>query len=175
MSDAQTTAKADFRPHAIILTERRIPDPIWLAAVLGVERLLRVELEGPEESYVEQIQQTIRQRLATWHNQKLPAFGAPTGFVVNYAIDRAVKFDLGGEVQEVLSSAHRVGRADFSHSAFLANRVGRAHMIYATRDLTAVRQALEAVENASVLQGIFIALWRSHRLSTLHSTPSMCH
>ena len=34
-----------FRPHAIILTEREIPQPIFVAAMVGVERLLRLDLD----------------------------------------------------------------------------------------------------------------------------------
>ena len=33
--------RAAFRPHAIILTERTVPQPIFVASIIGVERLLR--------------------------------------------------------------------------------------------------------------------------------------
>jgi hypothetical protein len=36
----------------------------------------------------------------------LPAFGRPTGFVVNYSPDRAVKFDLTGKAVENLPKAY---------------------------------------------------------------------
>jgi hypothetical protein len=34
-----------FRPNAIILTERTVPSPIFLAAIIGVEKLLRIDLD----------------------------------------------------------------------------------------------------------------------------------
>ena len=33
----------NFRPHAIILTERTVPSPIFVAAMIGVEKLLRID------------------------------------------------------------------------------------------------------------------------------------
>jgi len=32
-----------FRPHAIIVTERSIPSPIFVAALIGVEKILRID------------------------------------------------------------------------------------------------------------------------------------
>jgi hypothetical protein len=45
-----------FRAHAIIATERSIPLPIFVAAMVGVERILRIELDTslPEQTYVHQ-------------------------------------------------------------------------------------------------------------------------
>lgn len=45
--------RAGFRPHAIILTERTVPQPIFVAAIIGVERLLRMDfsLALPPLSY----------------------------------------------------------------------------------------------------------------------------
>jgi hypothetical protein len=36
--------RENFRPHAIILTERTVPSPIFVAAIIGVEKLLRIDL-----------------------------------------------------------------------------------------------------------------------------------
>ena len=38
--------RAAFRPHAIILTERQIPQPIFVAALIGVEALLRARFRS---------------------------------------------------------------------------------------------------------------------------------
>jgi hypothetical protein len=35
--------RENFRPHAIILTERTVPSPIFVAAIIGVEKLLRID------------------------------------------------------------------------------------------------------------------------------------
>jgi hypothetical protein len=37
-----------FRPHAIILTERAVPSPIFVAAMIGVEKLLRIDLDATQ-------------------------------------------------------------------------------------------------------------------------------
>ena len=52
-------AKMEFRPHAIILTERTVPQPIFVAAIIGVERLLRVDfnLDGKRASYIKKSQE----------------------------------------------------------------------------------------------------------------------
>jgi hypothetical protein len=36
--------RENFRPHAIILTERSVPSPIFVAALIGVEKLLRIAI-----------------------------------------------------------------------------------------------------------------------------------
>jgi hypothetical protein len=49
--------RENFRPHAIILTERTVPSPIFVAAIIGVEKLLRIDLDatrGPV-SFVRQV------------------------------------------------------------------------------------------------------------------------
>ena len=69
-----------FRPHAIIATDRSVPSPIFVAALIGVERILRIELDTslPEQTYVQQA-------LAKLPAQTI-AFGRPIGVTVNYAL-----------------------------------------------------------------------------------------
>jgi hypothetical protein len=57
-------------------------------------------------------------RLAEFRNDvyALPCFGRPTGFVVNYAPDRAVRFDLDGQAIAILPQAFRVGEVHMSLS-----------------------------------------------------------
>jgi hypothetical protein len=40
--------RENFRPHAIILTERTVPNPIFVAALIGVEKLLRIDLDATQ-------------------------------------------------------------------------------------------------------------------------------
>jgi hypothetical protein len=48
LCDAEDAAwRAAFKPHAVILTERSVPQPIFVAAVIGVDRLLREPLNNP--------------------------------------------------------------------------------------------------------------------------------
>jgi hypothetical protein len=44
--------RENFQAHAIILTERTRPAPVFVAAIIGAERLLRVnfDLDGERES-----------------------------------------------------------------------------------------------------------------------------
>jgi hypothetical protein len=103
--------RENFQPHAIILTERTRPEPIFVAAIIGAERLLRVDfdLDGENESYVKKSLEGVERRLAKW-NGTLPAFGRPTGLIVNYAPNLAVRFDLRGTPQ-IFGEAYRIGQA----------------------------------------------------------------
>jgi len=102
----------NFQPHAVILTERTRPEPIFVAAIIGAERLLRVDfdLDGERESYVKKSLEGVERRLAKW-NGTIPAFGRPTGLIVNYAPNFAVRFDLRGTPQEIFGEAYRIGQA----------------------------------------------------------------
>jgi hypothetical protein len=104
--------RASFKPHAIILTERKTPEPIFVAAIMGVERLLRVDfdLDGDRESYVQKALQGVQRNLVQW-NEIVPTFGRPIGIVVNYSPDHAIRFDLDGMPREFFSKAYRVGQA----------------------------------------------------------------
>jgi hypothetical protein len=118
--------RAAFRPHAVILTEKDRPEQIFIAAIIGVDRLLRVDLDSTEGevTYIDQALKGIRQKLARWNSKvdvsavglgdlPLPTFGRPVGVIVNYTPDRAIRFDLSGRPIEFLDRAHRIGDAQF--------------------------------------------------------------
>jgi hypothetical protein len=106
--------RAAFRPHAIILTERRLPQPIFVAAFIAVERLLRIDFDPVlvPVSYANKAVAGIRSRLSEFTSESggspetLPAFGRPIGVIVNYTPDRAVWFDLDGNPVETFTHAH---------------------------------------------------------------------
>jgi hypothetical protein len=108
--------RASFVPHAIILTDRRSPAPIFVAALIGVHRLLRIDFDLPADTatFVDQAMNGVQEKLARWRSGVLPAFGRPTGVIVNYRPDHAVEFDLKGNQLRVLERAHRPGTASFS-------------------------------------------------------------
>lgn len=125
IQDAREAAwRASFKPHAIILTENTRPEPIFVAALIGVDTLLRIDfdLTSTQATWRTQAIDGIRARLkrwnSSWNNRRqveaysLPAFGRPIGFVVNYAVDHAVRYDLEGNAVDMLPAAYRVGRAD---------------------------------------------------------------
>jgi hypothetical protein len=104
--------RAAFRPHAVILTERVIPQPIFVAAFIGVDVLLRIDFDltaGPA-SFLKQALDGLREKLARWRGE-LPAFGRATGIIVNYSPDRAIQFDLSGNSVKVFDRAYRLGTA----------------------------------------------------------------
>ena len=105
----------NFQPHAIILTERTRPEPIFVAAIIGAERLLRVDfdLDGERESYVKKSLEGVQCRLAKW-NETIPDIGRPTGLIVNYAPNFAVRFDLRGTPEEIFGEAYRIGQTHLS-------------------------------------------------------------
>ena len=110
---AEADWRAAFRPHAIILAERTLPQPVFIAAVIGVDRLLRVDF-GPEVKPVQFVQLAldgVKQRLAEWRHP-LPGYGRPTGVIVNYSPDCGVRFDLDGTPREALDEAYRVGQVE---------------------------------------------------------------
>jgi hypothetical protein len=49
--------RENFRPHVIILTESTVPSPIFVAAIIGVEKLLRIDLDATQGpvSFVRQV------------------------------------------------------------------------------------------------------------------------
>jgi hypothetical protein len=97
--------RENFCPHAIILTERTVPSPIFVAAMIGVEKLLRIDLDmtkGPV-SFVRQVLDRLP--------EGVPAFGKPFGFVINYSPDQAVRFDPNGQPIAILDKAVRPGTA----------------------------------------------------------------
>ena len=59
--------RENFRPHAIILTERTVPSPIFVAAIIGVEKLLRIDLD-PTQGPVSFVRQAL-DRLPEWFSR----------------------------------------------------------------------------------------------------------
>jgi len=93
-----------FRPHGIIVTERSVPSPLFVAALIGVENILRIDFDTslPEETYV-------HQALAQIPEQTI-AFGRPIGVTINYAADRAVRYDLKGDPSKLSTKQSDVGK-----------------------------------------------------------------
>src|ERR1700730_8585934 len=97
--------RENFCPHAIILTERTVPSPIFVAAMIGVEKLLRIDLDATQGpvSFVRQVLDRLP--------EGVPAFGKPIGFVINYSPDKAVRFDPNGQPIAILDKAVCPGTA----------------------------------------------------------------
>ena len=97
--------RENFCPHAIILTEHTVPSPIFVAAIIGVEKLLRIDLDATQGpvSFVRQVLDRLP--------EGVPAFGKAIGFVINYSPDKAVRFDRNGQAIAILDKAVRPGTA----------------------------------------------------------------
>ena len=101
--------RAAFKPHAIILTEHTRPTQITMAAICGADRRLRIEFKSGSSSitYVRQALEETRRRSSSG---AIMFYGRPTGIIVNYSPDAAVRFDLEGNAVEGLPSAYRLGQ-----------------------------------------------------------------
>ena len=97
--------RENFCPHAIVLTERTAPSPIFVAAIIGIEKLLRIDLDATQGpvSFVRQVLDRLP--------EEVPAFGKPIGFVINYSPDKSVRFDSNGQPIATLDKAVRPGTA----------------------------------------------------------------
>ena len=88
----------------------RLRIPLWqklifAAAFLGSEKFLRIDFDvekGPI-SFVQQVLLALP--------PKVPAFGQTLGFVINYSLDRAVRFDSTPPLPTLASSARRGSQA----------------------------------------------------------------
>jgi len=78
----------------------------------GAPRYLRVDfdLSKPRPTFIHQILCELRLRLHRFKGV-IPFFGRAIGVVVNFAPERAVRYDLEGNAVEILQRACRTGEA----------------------------------------------------------------
>src|SRR5437016_3641964 len=86
------------------------------AAICGADQNLRIDFEPGTNriSYIRQALDQVRPRIAESSSGTLPFYGQPTGVVVNYSPDEAVRFDVQGNALEVLPEASRPGQLTVS-------------------------------------------------------------
>jgi hypothetical protein len=111
---------ASFRPHLQVQTERAVPSPIFVAALLTVTRLRTVSL--PEEALTANDEARDRIIKTTiidhWHenNGYVPAFGGITGYVLvliaGYGgFDFGLPFSVTGNRSGAMQKVERLGQA----------------------------------------------------------------
>ncbi|MGD9805505.1 MAG: hypothetical protein AB7E81_20590 [Hyphomicrobiaceae bacterium] len=107
-----------FVPHAIVKTDRKRPEPLFVAFAIGVERLIYIEfdLEAGPVTFPRQAIAGVAKKLAEWKSNILPAFGRPTGVFVNYSPDRAIEFDLRGNPVKEFNQSIRPGEVQLKLS-----------------------------------------------------------
>lgn len=100
---------AVFQPHALLRTERTTPSPIFLVALVGAERILRVDIEfaQPQETWARQVVERLPKEVI--------AFGQVTGFFLNFSPDLCIEFDRAGTPLREVPRARRPGRAWMEH------------------------------------------------------------
>jgi hypothetical protein len=111
---------ASFRPHLQVQTERAVPSPIFVAALLTVARLRTVSL--PEEALTANDEARDRIIKTTiidhWCENcgRVPAFGGITGYVLvlvaGYSVfDFGLPFSVTGDRSGAMQKVERLGQA----------------------------------------------------------------
>ncbi len=96
--------RAKFQPCAYFVGTTERPSSISMYGLTGgADRWLKIPLDisQPPVTFAAQALAVVRQTPA------VSFFGPTTGFIVNYAPDSAVRFDLNGNPVEVLDQAYR--------------------------------------------------------------------
>lgn len=97
--------RASFKPHAVILTEQSVPSQITFYAMTGGSghRIIQFKEGSNPETYAIQAREALP--------NVVPFLGAPTGYVINYTPDFALRFNKDGRLVARLSRAFRVGQS----------------------------------------------------------------
>jgi hypothetical protein len=119
-----------FRPHAVILAEKRIPDQITFCGLTGgpeVRLIIPFDLCRPAVTFVAQATAGLEKKVPIGRDgrRKVPFFGAATGLVINYSPDIALRCNLEGSPIEWLSAARRLGQIELS----LGSRIKSPHPV----------------------------------------------
>jgi hypothetical protein len=109
--------RAKFAPHIQVQTERTVPSPIFLAAMMTVERLRRVRLPYVVASADRDERNEIVQAAIIKHYREsagfVPAFGRVTGYLLVMvagfgAFDFGLPYDVNGEPAGPMRSIKRL-------------------------------------------------------------------
>ena len=100
--------RESFSPHAVILTERLRPSPIFVYVMTGGEsnRIISFSENSDPRSYAVQAREALP--------DEVMCLGRTTGYVVNYSPDFALRFNKEGRLVEELDRALRVESASMS-------------------------------------------------------------
>lgn len=96
IAEANEAAWRDaFKPHAVILTERLIPQPLHIAAIVGGDRLKCVDFKPDSNpvTLIDQALDALREKLQRW-NGHIPCFGKPTPFRAIHFLRKCGEIDV---------------------------------------------------------------------------------
>jgi hypothetical protein len=108
--------RAKFKPYAIVITEQSRPSQITICALVDGESFKFIQLDAtkPRWTFIHQAMRELNKRLHERRSKVIPLFGTPTGIVINFDPDRAVRYDLDGHALEILRGAVRLGETRVS-------------------------------------------------------------
>jgi hypothetical protein len=119
-AETERAYRSSFRPHLQVRTERHVPSPIFVAALLTVARLRIVHLpDGALTANDEARGQIIKTVIIDHWREKggrVPAFGGITGYVLvlvaGYAgFDFGLPFSITGDRAGSMQKIERLGEA----------------------------------------------------------------
>ena len=97
---------SSFRPHAVVLCERSVPNPIFAYALMGAQSHVIPMPDGASPvSFAGRALHRLPDLIA--------GLGNTRGFVVNYTPENAVEFDREGNPVRTLERAERGGSVGF--------------------------------------------------------------
>jgi hypothetical protein len=131
--------RAEFKPHAVIITERRIASQITFCALAGGPETLLVilfDLSQPPITFVRQSVAGLPRKAPVGANGRryVPFFGEPLGFIINYSPDRALHCDLKGNPIEWLLAAYRVDQIELTLGSRIKSHRTVAHVLGIQRE-----------------------------------------
>jgi hypothetical protein len=112
--------RATFRPHLQVQTERRVPSPIFIAALLTTKRLRIVQLPDEAFSADEDIRDRLIRTMIVEHFREhagdVPTFGRITGYLLvvlaGYdSCDFGLPFDVNGDLVGSMREVRRLPEA----------------------------------------------------------------
>jgi hypothetical protein len=126
--------RAEFKPHAVIITERRIPSQVTFCALAGgPETLLTIplDLSQPAITFVRQAVARLQRKAPVSKNGRryVRFFGESLGLIINYSPDHALRCDLEGNPIEWLSAAYRLGQIELTLGSRIKSPRTVAHVL----------------------------------------------
>jgi hypothetical protein len=118
--DSERAYLASFRPHLHVQTERAVPSPIFVAALLTVARLRIVALADEAVTVNDEARDQIIKTTITEHwrenGGRVPAFGEITGYVLvlvaGYGgFDFGLLYSITGDRAGAMQKVERLGEA----------------------------------------------------------------
>jgi hypothetical protein len=119
-AESERAYRTSFHPHLQVQTERQVPSPIFVAALLTVARLRIVHLPDgaltANDEARDQIIKTIIVDHWTEKGGRVPAFGGMTGYVLvlvaGYSgVDFGLPFSITGDRTGAMQKVERLGEA----------------------------------------------------------------